>query len=193
MPKQKTYKCVICGNPVAEGEAVPYKKRYAHERCFNNIIKINADKKEAALKEKSKTSPKKRGSTPKVEVKDCISGEEAEEKKKYFDKLKSLTEFKVTAKMYKVSEDYQKKYGWDWSGMYDCLVYIFDLCERNVDGDCVGLLPYYYDTAQEFYSLHPEKENKDIEYSEFYPKQTVTIKHPKPAKNLIDISEIGGS
>ena len=37
MARQK--KCVICNELIVDEEGVPYKGRFAHQKCFNNAIK----------------------------------------------------------------------------------------------------------------------------------------------------------
>ena len=139
-------------------------------------------------------TPKKSGKSkklPKIEVGDCVTGEEAIDKKQYFEKLQELTGGPCNAKMIKLSEDYQKRYKWEWSGMYECLVYVFELTERAVIGDCVGLLPYYYDEARRFYASRLKEQNKDIVFNEYYPAKEIKIKRPKSTMPFIDITEIG--
>lgn len=196
MAKAKTYKCPVCGQPVLSDEAVPLKNRYLHQKCFNSQMKAIGDsnRRQSAEKAKKKTSKAK----PLAELKEGMSEEEYQEKKRYYDKLKKLRNNDVLdVKDYKVSEDYLKKYSATWLDLYLTLCYIFDVKQRPVQGDCVGLIPFYFSEALRYY-----KELKSLEeygdslnnnkVSDLYKTQIIRIRPKNKSKSQIDISVIGG-
>lgn len=191
--------CVCCGGQIEDFESfVPYKNRYAHERCFNVAVKaIQIDKKEKIeekAKEKKKTGPKAK---PKSELKDGMSEEEYQKKKAYYDYLRGIIgDENMTTKVYAVSEHYIDKKGFTFELMHQTLVYLKEILERkDLVGDVVGLIPYYYDDAKKYYADldRIEQANKDVDIQSMYHVKTI---HIKPRENnrktqQIDISSIG--
>lgn len=192
-------KCVICGQPIVDNnDSVPYKKRYAHTSCFNSFMKMAAKEKKAEIKEKAKDRKKKASNKkPQAELKEAMSEEEYVLKKSYYDTLRRLIgESKLDVKIYKVSEDYIKKYGFTFEGMQKALEYYFDFLEHEVDGDCIGIIPYYYDKAQSFYQecLEIEEANKNLNQNslkDMYKVRKIKIQPKSKGALMIDISKIG--
>lgn len=194
-------KCVVCGQFIENNnESVPYKNRYAHIDCFNNMMKLAAKDKKNEIKEKTKESKNKISKKkPQVELKEALSEEEYKLKKSYYDTLRRLTgTFKLEAKTYKVSEDYIKKYDFTFEGMEQTLRYYYEFLEHEPEGDCIGIIPYYYDKAIAFFKECEEikNANKNVDRNslkDMYKVRTVKIQ-PKTNKALmIDISKIGES
>lgn len=189
MPKRK---CVCCGEYIGTGEeSVPYKGRYAHIKCFNIAVKtIQIDKTDKLKETKKKTSPKKK---PKAELKDAVSEEEYAEKKQYYQYLRELINDDLSAKIYSLSDQYISRYNFTFKGMYQTLVYMHEIIEKDLIGDIVGLIPHFYTEAERYYEnvSKIEQKNKDIDTSKMYQEKTILI-NPKQRKNIqIDISSVG--
>ena len=188
-------KCVCCGEWIETDEvSIPYKKRYAHERCFNTSLKVlhKEKKKELEKKEEDKNKKSKKAKT-KAELKDAMSEEEYQEKTLYLNYLKKLLQEDLPAKVYAITNDYIKRYDFTYKGMYDTLVYLNEILEKELTGDIVGLIPYYYTEAIGYYEKIKQVEeiNKDKDISKMYQTHTVFI-NTKPRRNKkIDINSIG--
>lgn len=187
MPRKK---CVICGEPLLPTDTIiPYKNRSAHEACFEKAVKSMALIKQETLKAKAKTKTTKKISQ--IALKDSVSEEEYAQKKQYYNYLKDLTDIDLNAKQHTLSDQYITKYGFTFQGMYDTLVYLHDIIHKELTGDIVGLIPYYYDEAQKFNKelQQIQTNNSGHNISEYHQK-TVYIKMPQRSKQEIDITEI---
>lgn len=184
-------KCVCCGEYIGTGEeSVPYKGRYAHTKCFNIALKaVQIDKTEKLKEPKEKAKKKK----PKAELKDAVSEEEYAEKKQYYQYLHDLINEDLSAKIYALSDHYISRYGFTYKGMYQSLVYMHEIIEKDLQDDVVGLIPFYYTDAENYYISVScvENGNKNKDISKMYQEKTILIK-PKQRKNLqIDINSVG--
>lgn len=186
-------KCVCCGEPIRPDEpSVPYKGRAAHQKCFDVAMKALSTNKRQSLtqSEKGKAKPAK----PPAELKDKMTEEEYKEKRKYYDYLRGLIgEELMSAKVYAVSEDYMKRYKFSWKGMYQTLLYLNEILQKELTGDVVGLIPYYYGEAERF-----GKNVEEIEQtmdSRARPKYGTCVIKIKPTKRdtrkQIDITSVG--
>lgn len=191
-------KCICCGKYIGTDEkSVPYKNRYAHIKCFQDTLKSMQKEKAQQLsdkasekksKTKTKSSPK-----PKAELKDAVSEEEYAEKKQYYQYLRSLIHGEMSAKIYALSDQYISRYNFTFKNMYQTLVYLNEIIEKELDGDVVGLIPYYYTEAEKYYNsiTNIEENNKNVDTSTMYQEKIIYIQ-PKTRKNKqIDISSIG--
>ena len=165
-------KCVVCGKLLTEKDletAIPYKNRMAHKSCFNNAVKMVAqDKREqldAKQKEvKEKTKEKKRAaSRPKAELKqDEVSDEEYLEKRDFYQYVKQLKGIgekeKLPPKIYVLCEKFHNDYEMEWQLMKYTLEYLKNIKEKELTGDIVGIIPYYYSEACDY-----QKDIKEIE------------------------------
>lgn len=174
------------------GEAsVPYKGKKAHEKCFNIAIKTLQKDKTEKLEEKQKKT--KRTSKPKAELKDAMSEEEYQEKQQYYQYLRRLTGDELSAKIYALTEDYMKRYGFTFKSMYLTLVYLNEIICKDLTGDVVGIIPYYHTEAEKYYESIQKIEDstKDVDVSKFYQEKTIMIKPKKRKVKQLDISSIG--
>ena len=177
------------------GYAVPYKKRYAHTACFRAAAKaIHVDKTEKVKKKEAekKTKP---ASKPKAELKDALSDEEYIQKKLYYDYLCKTTGIaELPVKIYALTENYIKKYGFTFQGLYATLTYMHNILEKEFGEDIVGLIPYYYTEAQAHYKAVKSvgDRNKDINTEGMYKKKTVYIDPKQKKIKQLDITTIGG-
>lgn len=189
MPK----KCIFCKQIIPKEEeelCTPYKGRLAHNDCFNSAMKLIKQDKDEQLDKKSKEiKTKKQAKRPKAELKDGLSDEEYKDKQEYYDYLKQiLNTDKLTAKIYALSDRYLTQYGWSWAGMKNTLVYMNEIKEKELTGDVVGLLPFVYEEAENFYEeiRRVEEYNKDISVKNMYQIKRVTYKK-RLEKDLEDL------
>lgn len=191
MPKRK---CVICGEYIENNdEGVPYKKRYAHINCFNVAMKIVTIDKNKKTTTNTTTSSRKK---PQKELKEGLSEEEYQDKAKLCDYIREKTKNDITVKIYKLIEDYKKKYKLTYKDMYMALYWYFSIEGNPIDGDMVGLIPYIYDEAKKNMEMlqkaQEDCETKIEKLQEFYPNKT--INSPVVGGRVIDqidISKIG--
>lgn len=189
MARQK--KCIICNELIIGEQGVPYKGRYAHQKCFNIVMKaLQKDKNEQIEKIKQK---KERKSKPKAELKEALSEEEYEKKQQYYKYLRQLITGELNAKIYALTEDYIKRYSFSYESMYKTLVYLNEIAEKDLSGDVVGIIPYYHNEASQYYdSIDKIKEaNKEIDVTKMYREKTITIQPSKRKIKQIDIESIG--
>lgn len=187
-------KCIVCGEWIEKGsQSIPYKGKWAHEQCFQiavKAIKKSKDDKLAEEKEKSKTKSKAK---PKAELKDAVSEEEYAEKKQYYQYLRTLIDDELSAKVYALSDQYVTRYNFTFKEMYQTLVYLHEIVEKDLVGDIVGLIPYYLNEAQNYFKSvkQVEEANKNIDVSKMYKEKVVKIQPKKRIFNQIDIESIG--
>lgn len=184
-------KCKICGNWIEDNsDSVPYKSGYAHTKCFNLAIKIVTTEKSKKLQNKT-TKPK-----PQKELKEGLTEEEYQDKKRLCDYIRKQTDADVTIKAYKLMEDYIKKYKITHKQMLQDLKYYFEITGHPVDGDLIGIIPYIHDEAQKYYTDIDTMQNnckeKIKELNDFYPEVSVQIlKTESKTQPQIDISSLG--
>lgn len=170
-------KCVICGEPITDETGVPYKQRYAHQKCFNIAIKtLQGDKAEKleAKNNKKKTTRAK----PKAELKDCLSEEEYKYKTEFYNYVRNLTgDNQNSAKVYALSDNYIKRYGFTFEGMYNTIKYLNEYTDKTITGDIIGIIPYYYDEAQAYFKTISiiEEKNNSKNISSMYNIKTIKI------------------
>lgn len=196
MAKGRKRVCVLCGLTIEDNsDSVPYKNRYAHTACFRAAAKaIHVDKTEKVKKKEAekKTKP---ASKPKAELKDALSDEEYIQKKLYYDYLCKTTGIaELPVKIYALTENYIKKYGFTFQGLYATLTYMHNILEKEFGEDIVGLIPYYYTEAQAHYKAVKSvgDRNKDINTEGMYKKKTVYIDPKQKKIKQLDITTIGG-
>ena len=196
MAKGRKRVCVLCGLTIEDNnDSVPYKNRYAHTACFRAAAKaIHIDKTEKVKKKEAekKTKP---ASKPKAELKDALSDEEYIQKKLYYDYLCKTTGIaELPVKIYALTENYIKKYGFTFQGLYATLTYMHNILGKEFGEDIVGLIPYYYTEAQAHYKAVKSvgDRNKDINTEGMYKKKTVYIDPKQKKIKQLDITTIGG-
>ena len=181
----KNYKCPVCGQTVKSDIAIKLKNRYLHPTCFNSQMKL-IGKEEAKKKQSTKKAASKK---PKeIKIDDPVSEEEFAEKKKFLDYFKQQTGEPTNAKIHTLAKKYREQYGFTYVGMYRTLVYCWELKQMPVNGDGIGLIPYYYTEANNFISSYENA--KEIVYEPHGEKRTVRIHQPKYTPKTIDITNI---
>lgn len=190
-------KCLICGKSILDpNDMMPYKERYVHKACFNIGIKAITMNKQDALSEatqskREKKEKKEKTAVPKIEkLQDAVSEEDYEQKKKYYTYLKALIGDEVSPKIYAVTKKQMDMYGFTYEQMYQTLVYLNEILEKDLKGDVIGLIPYYYKDAVKYFEDIERIKMKNINVAGMYEKKTVYIT-PKVKKNkLLDIDSI---
>ena len=199
-------KCPICNNLLGyeiddKEHVVPYKNRYAHTTCFNNMLKLTNKEKKKELAEKAASSKKKKAKPVVIDsIRDGLTEEEFQNKKMFFNTLRELLKTEeLEAKVYKVAEDYIRKYKFDYAGMKGTLDYYYGVLGKEIYGDCIGIIPYKYSEAQAYYQKVKEVEETNNELlkgvkniSDLYRTQVIKVKPKEKVIKQIDISEIGG-
>lgn len=187
-------KCVICNEPIVDEDGVPYKGRYAHKKCFNIAIKtLQKDKNEQIDKvaTKKKVGRKAR---PQAELKEALSEEEYAKKQQYYKYLRSLIEGEeLSTKVYALTEDYIKRYGFTYESMYKTLVYLHEIIEKDLTGDVIGIIPYYHTEAMQYYESVDklEEHNESMDIANMYKEKTIIVQPKRRKIKQIDIQSIG--
>lgn len=188
-------KCVLCGEWIEnESQSIPYKGRYAHIQCFNVAMKTIKKDKDEKLAEKTKASKTKNKTLkPKAELKDAISEEEYADKKQYYQYLRTLIDDELSAKVYALSDQYISRYNFTFKEMYQTLVYLHEIVEKELVGEVVGLIPFYFTEAQNYFKSieQVEEANKNIDVSKMYKEKVIVIQPKKRITKQLDIESIG--
>lgn len=187
-------KCVICNEPIVGEDGVPYKGRYAHKKCFNIAIKTLQKEKTEQIDKASKKKRTGKKARPKAELKEALSEEEYAKKKKYYKYLKSLIEGEeLNTKVYVLTEDYIKRYGFTYESMYKTLVYLHEIIEKDLTGDVIGIVPYYHTEAMQYYESVDklEEHNESMDISNMYKEKTIIVQPKRRKIKQIDIQSIG--
>lgn len=178
-------KCKLCGEYIKDNEEkVPYKNRYVHPRCFNASMKAISDGKSEKLEKEKAEKKEKPKRKPKVELKDPVSEEEYQDKKEFYEEVRSLySEEELPSKIYAITENIRTKYGFTFKGMTDTLKYLV-LKEKELTGDIVGIIPYYYSEAEKYYKEVQtiEQRNQNVDVRNMYQEKVV---HIKPKKRVV--------
>ena len=188
-----TRKCVIC-NEILDEQGVQYKGRYAHQKCFNIAMKTLQKEKNREIDKVAEKKKVGRKAKPKAELKEALSEDEYRKKQQYYNYLRELIDGQeLSAKIYALTEDYIERYKFTYESMYKTLVYLHEIIEKELTGDVVGIIPYYYSEATQYYeSIDKVAElNKDIDISKMYKEKTIIIQPKKRKIKQIDIESIG--
>ena len=188
MPK----KCVICNQIIKpDDETVPFKNRTAHLVCFNVHIKAvgESTKTKKTKEEKDTKTSKTTKSKPKIELKDPVSEEDYKEKKSFYEYLREILDNEISTKTYAVVSKMMNQYDYfTFPTMELTLRYIKEIKSKDVKGDMVGLIPFYYDEAQEYYKEVKKVEdiNKDKNIGSMYKETVIKIKPKQRVVKQLD-------
>ena len=182
-------KCVVCGKPlksVSEEDSVPFKGRLAHRDCFNLSMKILGNDKQEKLVEKAehklKQNKKKTKIRPVTELKDGLSDEEYKEKMLVVNYLKQILDVEVLpTSFFAILNNNMTKYGHTFMGTYQTLKYLNEIEKRDLVDNPLGLVPFYYDKALNYYKEieRVEADNRDKDISKMYKEKIVYIQPRK--------------
>lgn len=187
-------KCYICNELITEDEqSVPYKKHFAHKKCFDIAIKTLQKDKSKQINEVAEKKKRGRKPKPQAELKEALSEEEYEKKQQYYKYLRSIIEdTELSAKVYALTEDYIARYGFTYETMRQTLVYLHEIIEKDLTGDIVGIIPYYYSEAMQYYDSINKvlKLNEGVDVSNMYKEKTIRVQPKRRKIKQIDIESI---
>lgn len=187
-------KCVLCDDLITDEQGVPYKGRYAHQKCFNAAIKALQGNKIEKISNAEQKRKKVSKAKPKTELKEALSEDEYQNKQIYYHYLKKLIgEEQLSAKIYALSDDYIKRYGFSYEKMYQTLVYLHEIIEKELTDDIVGIIPYYYTEAMQYYDniKKIEAKNRNIDITHMYKERTIVVQPKKRKIKQLAIETIG--
>lgn len=191
MTRQNMYLCPVCRNNVPASEAIRIKTRYYHKECYEKKI---AQEKNKLKKEKEIKKEREKANShveKEIRIKEAISEEEAKEKQRVINKIKDIlnVEF-LDVKYYSSLDRIKKKYvDFTWDGIYNSLVYFYEIKENQPYNNVVGIIPDVYTEANRFF--------KDLELikpgnvKDLYKKKKVKITLKNDTKQCIDINKLG--
>lgn len=179
-------KCPLCNNIIKSDEdTIPFKNRTAHSACFAVHMKALSNDKQAKLEKKAEEQKlAKAKHKPKAELKDGLSEEEYQEKKKVIEYLKMLLDSpEIPSSIYAIMNNDMERYNHTYTGIYNTLRYLHEIKEKELTGNIVGIVPYYYDEADKYYKEIQtiEQNNKDIDIHNMYKEKVIVIKPKKRA------------
>ena len=78
--------------------------------------------------------------------------------------------------------------------MYLTLIYLNEIISKELNGDIVGIIPYYYEEAKQYYlSVELIKEgNEKVSLVKMYKEKVVKIAPKQKKIHQLDITQIGG-
>lgn len=175
-------KCVICSNWIEKGdETVPYKNRLAHVQCFNSMMKMavksNSEKKAAKSKKTKKINPKS------TVLGDCLTEEESKQKRSLISYIEELIGEKANAKTYTQIKNLMRDYPYfTYVGLEQSIRFFYEIKENPITNQGLGIVPYVYDQAQEYFKNLGEVQSHNASISnvnELYAHKKVRIAPPK--------------
>lgn len=175
-------KCVICSNWIEKGdETVPYKNRLAHVQCFNSMMKMavksNSEKKAAKSKKTKKINPKS------TVLGDCLTEEESKQKRSLISYIEELFGEKANAKTYTQIKNLMRDYPYfTYVGLEQSIRFFYEIKENPITNQGLGIAPYVYDQAQEYFKNLGEVQSHNASISnvnELYAHKKVRIAPPK--------------
>lgn len=175
-------KCVICSNWIEKGdETVPYKNRLAHVQCFNSMMKMavksNSAKKAAKSKKIKKINPKS------TVLGDCLTEEESKQKRSLISYIEELFGEKANAKTYTQIKNLMRDYPYfTYVGLEQSIRFFYEIKENPITNQGLGIVPYVYDQAQEYFKNLSEVQSHNASISnvnELYAHKKVRIAPPK--------------
>lgn len=139
--KKPPVKCPYCGERDDRNEMTQVKSRWWHEECI-------IAKREENLAMKN-LPPNLEGSTPEQEYRELIS---------YICEKYGLD--RPTGQILKQIQSFSEDFEYRYKGMELALRYFFDLEQNSVkENTGIGIVPYVYDRARNFYSKKKMIEN----------------------------------
>ena len=175
-------KCVICSNWIEKGdETVPYKNRLAHVQCFNSMMKMavksNSEKKAAKSKKTKKINPKS------TVLGDCLTEEESKQKRSLISYIEELFGEKANAKTYTQIKNLMRDYPYfTYVGLEQSIRFFYEIKENPITNQGLGIVPYVYDQAQEYFKNLGEVQSHNASISnvnELYAHKKERIAPPK--------------
>ena len=188
--------CPMCKKRVTKEESYEYKKKYYHEECFIQFSKkinkeeINKKKKKQELEKTKKNIQKDTHISIETDLtdRDILAKEQVI---LYLKKLLNLN--KLNVKTYKLLKDYYTVYKFSYEGMLITLKYFYETQDNPIISDCVGIIPYVYEEAQEYEKIKRRisKEAEKLDMEKIVIEKIVKVNKNNAINNkLIDIEEL---
>ena len=191
MTHQNMYLCPVCRTNVPASEAIHIKTRYYHKKNNKKKIKeetgkIKTDKKVKKERDKANSYIEKE-----VRIREAVSEEDAVMKKKIIDKIKEILNIEYLDTKYYVSLDRIKdKYlDFTWEGIYNALVYFYEIKENPPYDNLVGIIPDIYTEANNFFKNLEKIKSEPID--SMYKTKKIKVTLRKKHKQYIDIDKLG--
>ena len=188
--------CPLCNKTVTKEESFEYKGRYYHESCFVKFSKKTTKEKVKLKKEKQKIEIVKKEiqQDTHIALETDLSDEEVLNKEKVINYLKQLLNTnQLNVKIYKLLKDYYTVYKFSYEGMLIALRYFYEIKENPIVPDCIGIIPYIYEEAQEYEKIKASvvKQVEKLDLNNMVISKIVKIKKQKNKLNkLIDIGDL---
>ena len=189
--------CPLCTKVVNTKDDFEYKGKHYHESCFTKFSKKETKEKTKLVKEKQKVEQVKKDIQKDTHIINevDISDEEILAKDKILNYLRRLLNTpKLNVKIYKLLKDYYTIYKFSYEGMLTTLKYFYEIQDNPVFGDCVGIIPYTYDEAQEYEKTKNEinEQMNELDITKIVTQKVVKIKKYIENQNskLINIDEL---
>ena len=188
--------CPLCNKTVSKEESFEYKSRYYHESCFVKFSKQTTKDKVKEKKEKQKIDKVKKSiqQDTLISIEIDLSDEEVLAKEKVVNYLKELlNNNQLNVKIYKLLKDYYTVYKFSYEGMLIALKYFYEIKENPIVPDCVGIIPYIYEEAQEYEKIKASvvKQVEKLDLKNMVISKIVKIKKQnRKIHNLIDIEDL---
>lgn len=170
MAKGKTPTCPHCSLEVTKDEVSrKHQNRTYHIQCYDLMVQSKYDK------HKTDEDP-------------------MQELYAYICELFETTE--ITPMMKSQIDKYAREYKYTYSGMLLTLRYYYDTMEKELNAEGIGIIPYKYEEAKQFFLLKKKvKEHTDsIDKTKLYTEATVKIKIDEEDKTkyfeLISIEDL---
>ena len=189
--------CPICTKQVLDKDDFEYKGKHYHEKCFTKFSKQETKEKVKEVKEKQQIEKIKQDIQKDTHIQNevDITDKEILAKERVLNYLKQLLNIsKLNEKIYKLLKDYFTIYKFSYEGMLIALKYFYEIQGNSVVEDCVGIIPYIYEEAQEYEKTKQllVKQSEGLDMSKVVLQKVVKIKKYKEdlSKQLIDINEL---
>ena len=147
MAKEKEYKCPVCGNMNKQSIAIHHGSRRYCKSCFDEMMK----KKE--LKKQTQSLKKQEQEQNAREYKELIA---------YVCELFDISQ--PTGMILSQIKNYRETYQYRYGGMTLTLKYHYEVLGNPLKAEGVGIIPYAYDKAKEFYTT---QRNIAIDFENF--------------------------
>jgi hypothetical protein len=140
-------------------------------------VKSNSEKKAAKSKKTKKINPKS------TVLGDCLTEEESKQKRSLISYIEELFGEKANAKTYTQIKNLMRDYPYfTYVGLEQSIRFFYEIKENPITNQGLGIVPYVYDQAQEYFKNLGEVQFHNASISnvnELYTHKKVRIAPPK--------------
>jgi hypothetical protein len=140
-------------------------------------VKSNSEKKAAKSKMTKKINPKS------AVLGDCLTEEESKQKRSLISYIEELFGEKANAKTYTQIKNLMRDYPYfTYVGLEQSIRFFYEIKENPITNQGLGIAPYVYDQAQEYFKNLGEVQSHNASISnvnELYAHKKVRIAPPK--------------